>query len=81
LAEAFKPAEHVLSFSRDATGPAHTTPPEKGDHGFWPQRHDYRSTNLLSGPGVWSGNVGAVEMTSLEGRLAVPSGLNCPKPE
>ncbi|MGZ5928401.1 MAG: alkaline phosphatase family protein [Rhizomicrobium sp.] len=78
---AFEPAEHVLFFSRDATGPAHTTPPEKGDHGFWPLRHDYRSTYFLSGPGIRPGKLGAVEMTALEGRLAAPLGLICPKPE
>lgn len=78
---AFEPAEHVLFFSRDATGPAHITPPEKGDHGFWPLRHDYRSTYLLSGPGIRPGKLGAVEMTALEGRLAAPLGLICPKPE
>ncbi len=77
---AFEPAEHVLFFGGEASGPTHTTPPERGDHGFWPLRHDYRSVFLLTGPGVKVGNLGPVEMTSLEGRLAIPLGLKCPQP-
>jgi predicted AlkP superfamily pyrophosphatase or phosphodiesterase len=78
---AFEPADHVLLFSRDASGAAHSPPPEKGDHGFWPLRHDYRSVFLLSGPGIKPGKLGAVEMVSLEDRLAAPLGLSCPKPQ
>ncbi len=81
VAAAFEPVDHVLFFGRDASGPAHSTPPEKGDHGFWPLRHDYRSVFLLSGPGVTPRNLGPVEMISLEARLAKPLGLSCPKPE
>ena len=77
---AFEPAPHVLLFSRDATGPAHSQPPEKGDHGFWPLRNDYRSVFLISGPGIKPGKLGPVEMVSLEGRLEGPLGLSCPKP-
>jgi predicted AlkP superfamily pyrophosphatase or phosphodiesterase len=77
---AFEPADRVLFYSRDASGPAHSPPPEKGDHGFWPLRHDYRSVYLLSGPGVKPGKLGSVEMISLEDRLAAPLGLSCPKP-
>jgi predicted AlkP superfamily pyrophosphatase or phosphodiesterase len=78
---AFEPADHVLLFSRDASGAAHSPPPEKGDHGFWPLRHDYRGVFLLSGPGIKPGKLGAVEMVSLEDRLAAPLGLSCPKPQ
>jgi predicted AlkP superfamily pyrophosphatase or phosphodiesterase len=78
---AFEPADHVLLYSRDASGPAHSAPPEKGDHGFWPLRHDYRSVFLLSGPGVKPAKLGSVEMISLEDRLAAPLGLSCPKPQ
>jgi predicted AlkP superfamily pyrophosphatase or phosphodiesterase len=77
---AFEPAPHVLFFSRDASGPAHVPPREKGDHGFWPRRRDYRSVFLLSGPGIKPRNLGEVEMISLESRLAAPLGLSCPKP-
>ena len=48
---AFEPVDHVM-FGREETGPAHTPPHEKGNHGFWPLRHDYRSIFLLYGPGV-----------------------------
>jgi hypothetical protein len=81
MVAAFEPAEHVQFFGRDATGPAHSASPERGNHGFWPLRHDYRSTYILSGPGVRPENLGTVEMTSLEERLSVPLGLNCPKPQ
>jgi len=77
---AFEPADHVLFYSPDASGPAHSPPPEKGDHGFWPLRHDYRSVFLLSGPGIKSGSLGAVEMISLKDRLAASLGLSCPAP-
>ncbi len=78
---AFEPADHVLFYGSNATGPAHAAPPEKGDHGFWPLRRDYRSVFLLSGPGVRPGNIGPVEMISLEDKLAAPLGLKCPKPD
>ena len=76
---AFDPAEHVLFFSRDASGPAHSTPPERGDHGFWPLRHDYRSIFLLSGPGIKPGQLGSVEMISLDSRLQQAMDLSCQK--
>ena len=76
---AFEPADHVLFYGNSATGPAHAVPPEKGDHGFWPLRRDYRSIFLLTGPGVKPGNLGPVEMISLEDRLAAPLGLKCMK--
>ena len=77
---AFDPAEHVLFFSRDASGPAHSTPPERGDHGFWPLRNDYRSIFLLSGPGIKPALLGAIEMVSLKDRFAATLGASCPAP-
>ena len=78
---AFEPANHVLFFGGEASGSAHTPPPEKGDHGFWPLRHDYRSVFLLAGPDMKAGNLGPVEMTSLEETLAMQLGIKCPKPQ
>jgi predicted AlkP superfamily pyrophosphatase or phosphodiesterase len=75
---AFEPADHVM-FGRSDRDMAHTPPPEKGDHGFWPLRHDYRSTFLMAGPGIRPKNLGQLEMVSLEGRLAAPLGLSCHK--
>ncbi|MGA7712146.1 MAG: ectonucleotide pyrophosphatase/phosphodiesterase [Rhizomicrobium sp.] len=75
---AFEPADHVM-FGRETTGPVHTPPFEKGDHGFWPLRHDYRSVFLLYGPGIKAEHLPALEMISLEDRLAAPLGLSCSK--
>jgi len=77
-AAAFEPDDHVM-FGRSERDVPHAPPPEKGDHGFWPLRHDYRSVFLLSGPGVKPENLGPVEMVSLEDRLAGAMGLSCHK--
>ena len=74
---AFEPAPHVMFFGRDASGPIHVAPPEKGEHGFWPMREDYRSIFLLSGPGVKPAALGQVQMLSLKDRLAGAMGLSC----
>jgi predicted AlkP superfamily pyrophosphatase or phosphodiesterase len=75
---AFEPADHVM-FGRSERDVPHMPPPEKGDHGFWPLRHDYRSIFLLSGPDIKPQNLGSVEMISLETRLEKPLGLTCGK--
>jgi predicted AlkP superfamily pyrophosphatase or phosphodiesterase len=74
---AFEPADHVM-FGRAEDGPAHTPPREKGEHGFFPTRHDYRSVFILSGPGVRPAALGELEMVSLKDRLASVLGLTCP---
>ena len=48
---AFQPAEHFM-FGNADQGPYLTPPYEKGNHGFWPTRHDYRSIFVLWGPGI-----------------------------
>jgi predicted AlkP superfamily pyrophosphatase or phosphodiesterase len=73
---AFEPADHVM-FGREETGPAHTPPQEKGNHGFWPLRHDYRSVFLVYGPGVKKELLPTLEMTALEARLAAALGIDC----
>ncbi|HEX4636342.1 MAG TPA: ectonucleotide pyrophosphatase/phosphodiesterase [Rhizomicrobium sp.] len=75
---AFEPAPHVM-FGRAEKGEAHTAPPEKGEHGFWPVRPDYRSVYLLTGPGIKKEQLGAIEMLSIEDRLAGVMGLTCGK--
>ena len=75
---AFEPAPHGLFFGRDASGPIHATPPEKGEHGFWPMRDDYRSIFMLSGPGIKPAALGQVQMISLKDRLAGAMWLVCP---
>ena len=74
---AFEPAAHVM-FGRSERDMPHEPPPEKGEHGFWPLRADYRSVFLLSGPGIAPANVGPLEMVSLKDRLSAAMGLSCP---
>ncbi|HEX4270007.1 MAG TPA: ectonucleotide pyrophosphatase/phosphodiesterase [Rhizomicrobium sp.] len=75
---AFEPAPHVMFYGKDASGPVHIAPPEKGEHGFWPMRADYRSVFLLSGPGIKPEALGPIQMISLKDRLAGAMGLSCP---
>ena len=70
---AFEPAPHV-QFGRSERDVPREPPPEKGDHGFWPLRSDYRSVFLLSGPGIETGQSGAVDMLSLEGQAGGAAG-------
>lgn len=76
---AFEPAEHVM-FGHTEQGVPRVPPPEKGEHGFWPLRADYRSIFLLSGPGIRPAKLGSLEMVSLKDRLAGDLGLTCPGP-
>src|SRR5262249_44473230 len=65
----FEPAEHVM-FGPSAKGAYFTAPAEKGNHGFWPLRRDYRSVFLIFGPGITPGVEPEIQMTSVAGRLA-----------
>lgn len=69
VAAAFEPAEHIL-FGAQSEGPYLTPAYEKGNHGFWPERRDYRSIFILWGPGIKRGNIGQIQMLSIAGRLA-----------
>ncbi len=73
---AFEPAPHVM-FGNASTGAAITVPGNKGNHGFWPTRSDYRSVFLLSGPGVTPAKLASLSMVSLKTRLATALGLAC----
>lgn len=75
---AFEPAPHVM-FGNASTGPAVTPSANKGNHGFWPTRPDYRSVFLLSGPGVTPEKLGTLPMVSLNDRFAAVMGLACGK--
>jgi predicted AlkP superfamily pyrophosphatase or phosphodiesterase len=75
---AFEPADHVM-FGRADAGPVLTAPREKGDHGFWPLRLDYRSVFVAWGPGVKPGAVPEMQMLDIEGRLASRVGITCPR--
>jgi predicted AlkP superfamily pyrophosphatase or phosphodiesterase len=74
VAAAFQPAEHVM-FGPADHGPYFTPPYEKGNHGFWPTRGDYRSVFVLWGPGVARGQLGEIQLISIAGQLAAVLGL------
>lgn len=47
-----------------------------GDHGFWPTRPEFRSTFLVSGPGISPSRLGEIDMLSIAGRLADILGIS-----
>jgi predicted AlkP superfamily pyrophosphatase or phosphodiesterase len=73
---AFEPAPHVM-FGNAASGPARAASGEKGNHGFWPMRADYRSIFLFSGAGVKPGKLGQIQMLTLKDRFAAAMGIAC----
>jgi predicted AlkP superfamily pyrophosphatase or phosphodiesterase len=73
-AVAFQPADHVMFGSADR-GDYATKPEEKGSHGFWPMRHEYRSVFLLWGPGIRNESLGEMQMVSIADELAATLGL------
>jgi predicted AlkP superfamily pyrophosphatase or phosphodiesterase len=74
---AWEPAPH-FAFSPAAGPELHGKPREKGNHGLWPLRHDYRSVFVLWGAGVQRESLPEIEMTSIARRLAAVLGLNFP---
>lgn len=73
---AFEPGPGVI-FGNAATGAATTASGNKGNHGFWPTRPEYRSVFLLSGPGVKPQMLPTLQMVSLKDRFAAVMGLTC----
>ncbi len=65
---AFEPADHVMFGPGDKD--LITESREKGEHGFWPRRADYRSVFVLRGPGIRPERLGEIEMIGIAGRLA-----------
>ena len=74
---AFEPADHFM-FGAAGDGAYLTAPIERGNHGFWPMRHDYRSVFVLWGPGIKPRNIGQIQMLSIAGRLAETIGVTFP---
>jgi predicted AlkP superfamily pyrophosphatase or phosphodiesterase len=74
---AFEPADHVMFGRGDAAGAEHAAPREKGEHGFWPLRRDYRSVFIAYGPGVPPGALPELQMVDLKDRLAALLGITC----
>ncbi|MBV9083232.1 MAG: alkaline phosphatase family protein [Acidobacteriaceae bacterium] len=77
MVAAFEPAEHVM-FGFADKGEYFTPPYEKGNHGFWPTRPDYRSVFLVTGPGIAAGSEPQMQMLQIAGRLAALLGLSFP---
>ena len=73
----FEPADHLM-FGAAAKGPYFAPPAEKGNHGFWPLRRDYRSVFVIFGPGIKPGVEPEIQMISIAGRLAAILGLRFP---
>ena len=65
---AFEPRAHHL-FGGATTGEIETRPVEKGVHGLWPGRADYRSTLILHGPGIRARRVPGASMLTISSRL------------
>jgi hypothetical protein len=70
----FEPAPHVMF----GTGTAlHDASKEKGNHGFWPLRDDYRSVFLLSGQGIKPALLPTLDMLTLEKRFESALAIDC----
>ncbi len=76
-AAAFEPADHVM-FGPASKDDYFTPPFEKGNHGFWPLRHDYRSVFLLYGPGITPVEQPEIQMLDIATQLAAVLGLSFP---
>jgi hypothetical protein len=51
---------------------------QKGNHGLWPTRPDYRSVFVLWGPGVKAERLPEIPMTGIAARLASVLGVSWP---
>ncbi|MBV9033422.1 MAG: alkaline phosphatase family protein [Acidobacteriaceae bacterium] len=74
----FEPVEHVM-FGVNKNGDFAGPPYEKGNHGFWPLRADYRSVFVLYGRDVRHGTEPEMQMVDIAGRLASSLGLRFPE--
>jgi predicted AlkP superfamily pyrophosphatase or phosphodiesterase len=74
MAAVFEPASGFF-FGQARDGAAQTAPPERGMHGFWPGRPDYRATFLLWGPGVAPGQLPEISLGDMAPRFAGIVGL------
>ena len=76
IVAAFEPPDHVM-YGHQGDGALETKPTERGEHGFWPTRHDYRSVFILKGQNVAPGPLPELQLISLKDRLARRLGLTC----
>lgn len=75
---AFEAPEHI-QFGRNQSAPKEEKPHERGNHGFWPLRQDYRSTFLLWGSGIKRAQLGEIDILSIAGKLANVLGVTIGK--
>jgi predicted AlkP superfamily pyrophosphatase or phosphodiesterase len=71
---AYEPAEGFIFAGPDAKE-VFSAPKEKGVHGLWPLRPDYRAIFILWGKGIRRESLGEIEMTSIASRFASVLGL------
>ncbi|MDX1978815.1 MAG: ectonucleotide pyrophosphatase/phosphodiesterase, partial [Bryobacteraceae bacterium] len=70
---AFEPPPHTMF------GPKEGPPHEKGNHGLWPARKDYRSVFVLYGPGIKARKAPEMSMLDIAPRLAAILGVTLPR--
>ena len=75
---AFEPAEHVM-FGPTKNGELLGPPYEKGNHGFWPLRANYRSIFVLYQSGAQHAAEPEMPMLNVAARLASCLGLRFPE--
>lgn len=67
---AYEPAPHRQFTFNLSSEELYLPPYEKGNHGQWPLRADYRSTFVLHGPGSRARKLPEMDMLDIAGRLA-----------
>jgi predicted AlkP superfamily pyrophosphatase or phosphodiesterase len=76
----WEPAEHfAFSMGQAGSPQVHTKPNEKGNHGLWPTRQDYRSVFILWGTGIKPEKLQEMQMTEIAARLAEILGVPAPR--
>jgi predicted AlkP superfamily pyrophosphatase or phosphodiesterase len=76
----WEPAEHFAFSAGDpASKELHTKPREKGNHGLWPTRANYRSVFVLWGPGIQQQELPEMQMIDIAARFAQVLGVPAPR--
>lgn len=70
---AFEPAPHHIF---GAGGAIFSKPPEKGVHGLWPRRSDYRASLIIWGRGIRASRQPETDMLNIARRIADLMGLD-----
>lgn len=75
IVAAFEPKTNE-GFAMSSSPELYLKPHEAGNHGFWPGMADYRSSLILSGPGIAPGKKPEAPIESIAPRLASMLGVN-----